>query len=228
MSKPRSHLSLSRPSAFTLVELLVVIAVIGILIGTIGLALRPGSPAVALRGAQGQVQALVSQTRGQAQLQGRPVRLVVCVDRNDPDRYLKFMGIVYQPDPPNGPWLAATAGTTLQGRIYVVPETVGSDQLGAEVGPWPDNLVSSFSGTENLRYESPTEQEFAYIEFSTRGTVARGSNLRIALAEGQIGAEGLGPNFQIEFVNPDNVMGVLIRPYGVPVLLNEPAAFPPS
>ena len=67
-------------SAFTLVELLVVLAVIAVFVGVFATALRPGNPSVAVQGAQSQLASLLTQARGVAVLKGARTRLIVNAD----------------------------------------------------------------------------------------------------------------------------------------------------
>ena len=201
-------------------ELLVVLAVIAIFVGVFATAIRPGNPSVAVQGAQSQLAGLLTQTRGVAILRNAPARLIVNVDADDRDRYLRFLGIVYQ-DPDNpGNWLAATDGITLPGGAYVVTPSPNV----AEDVSWNANAVSRFSTGSpfSIPYLSTTAQSYEFIEYQPNGTISAASSPVLAVASAQVSSDGQ----ELEFIEPGNVRGVIVRPYGSFVLLNEPAAFP--
>lgn len=195
-------------SAFTLIELLVVLGIMALFVGVFATALRPGSPTVAVEGAQAQLASLLTQARGVALLKNSPSRLIINTNSANPDRYLRFAGIVYDDDPdPNAEdWQAATDGITLPQMTYAYTDG-------------PANMEQNF----NLAYISNSSENYAYIEFNENGTVSPigGESPRLAVASGAPGPDGTGVEH-----DDTNVMGAIIRQYGSFVLLNEPDAFP--
>lgn len=209
-------------SGFTLIELLVVLAVIAIFIGVFASALRPGSPTVAVEGAQAQLASLITQARGVATSRGAEARLVVNADPGNPDRYLRYAGIVYN-DPDEG-WVAATDGVSFPSGVFVVPPTDPSVVEGVN---WDSRLNSSFSDSSSamsLQYISNEAEDYYYIEFTDRGLVPQtpGSPTLISVSVAQPGADGSG----LEFTTPGATRGAILRQYGSFVLLNEPNAYP--
>lgn len=81
-------------NAFTLVELLVVIAVIGVLVGALGMALRGGDRGPALQAAQASLSGLVASARAQAALDSTTATVIIWADRSDPETYLRRAAVV--------------------------------------------------------------------------------------------------------------------------------------
>jgi len=200
---------------FTLIELLVVIAVIMLLAGIVTFSLRGGSPGLALRGAQSEFATLVAQARGKAQLEGEEARLVFHVDPApaEIDRYLRFAGVIYwdpTADGGTGAWIPVGSGTTLSAGVYFVPPNETSF-------PATHRSIFDSDSPMQIAFESPTARNFAFIRFSPRGTRVSADPQRIVIGQGRIGQDGTG----VEFIEPNSALGVLIRRYGVPVMLNE-------
>lgn len=198
-------------------ELLAVIAVIGIFVGIFATAFSGGNPTVAVQSSQSQLASLATQARGVAMGRGTTARIIVNMDAGEPERYLRFIGIVYDRnnDPNNRAWVPATDGIFLPQGVMVVPPAGGNGWIGGG--------ASDFTGTGfSLQYISNNNQSFGYIEFNPRGTVTGGSAI---LAVSQIQRDGPGA-LEFTFNNPDNVRGLILRRYGSFVLLNEKAAFP--
>ncbi len=213
-------------SAFTLVELLVVLGVIAIFVGAFATALRPGNPSVAVQGAQANFAALLTQARGVAVLKGADTRLIVHADPDNPDRFLRFAGIVFDAnnDPDNPDWRAATDGISLPNGVFVVPPAEASLSEVSYEDDWDDRVRSRFSGTstELMEYISNDEEDYYYVTFNQRGLVEDAESPLLAVATAQPGPDGVGLNFD----NSGAASGLIVRLYGSFVLLNEAAAFP--
>lgn len=217
-------------SGFTLVELLVVLAVIAIFVGVFATALRPGSPTVAVEGGQSQVASLLTQARGVAVLKGSPTRLIIHADPDNRDRFLRFAGIVYR-DEDTGEWEPAMDGITLPNGVYFVPPAVpGADGVGTTDDDWDSRVVSRFSDTDtemNEAYISNEGEDYYYVEFDERGLVpqdATSGSPIVSVATGQPGSDGAGVNFD----NSAVARGAILRQYGSFVLLNSESAYPTS
>lgn len=205
----------SQRSAFTLIELLVVLGVMAIFIGVFATALRPGSPTVVVEGAQSQLASLLTQARGVAILKGAETRLIIHADPTNPERYLRFAGIVYWDDKnENGEmdddeWVPAMDGITLPKSVYAY---VHDDDDS------PANLETGFV----LEYISNNPEEYDYIRFYPNGTVpdinSNSPILAISSGEGVPGEEPVR--------NEKTNRGAIVRQYGSFVLLNEEEAFP--
>ena len=211
MSSPAPRAS---TRAFTLVEILVVLACVAVLLGTLVGALRPGSSAVPVRGAQAEVAALLVQARQTAQLEGREARLLLSADPADRERYLRFLGIVYDGTPAAAgrEWRAATDGITLPRGVYAVPPgavgLAGTD--------------SRLRGPVAMDY-GDSESAYWFLAFAPDGTVSTaGGSPRVAVGRGRPEPGGAG----VVFGEPDRIRGVLVRRYGAVVLLDGPRAFP--
>lgn len=80
--------------AFTLIEVLVVVALIAVLAGIFGIALRGGDATVGLASAERIVAGLARAARAQAVLQQAPARLIIYADETHPEKGLRYVGIV--------------------------------------------------------------------------------------------------------------------------------------
>ncbi len=220
-------------SAFTLVELLVVLGVMALFVGVFATALRPGNPTVAVEGAQAQLASLLTQTRGVALLERSHARLIINNNPDNPDRYLRFAGIVYDAnedgdnDPETDPdWRPATDGISLPNGVFFVPP--GAEIVPESEIPWNPDVESRFSSnsTENFEYISNTDEPYYYVEFRPNGTVPQtaspGGSPIVSVSTGQPRSDGTG----VLFDNPKATRGAIVRQYGSFVLLNGTEAFP--
>ncbi len=227
-----------RARGFTLIELLVVLGIIAVVVAGVGLALRGGDDTVALGSAQRTMSSLLTATRAQAIMNGTHARLIVHVDQNDPDRYLRFAGIVREQREADGSafsprrWEPTSEGTSLPRGTYFVPDsgaTVPGNLFG---GNWNlgGDAFSNYPGTMLLNYpRTPQGQnyetegggpEWAYYEFGPNGELTTGAGaVQIVLTVGRRtpGTPELG--------NPENVRGLIVRPIGTFHLVDDRLTF---
>jgi prepilin-type N-terminal cleavage/methylation domain-containing protein len=180
--------SISKRAAFTLIELLVVISIILIATSILFVGGGGGGDGVKLSSAQRVVSSMAQGVRGQALLKAQRARLIIYSESNaeEPDKMLRFFGIIYE-DPDNGnQWLAATQGTSLPEGIYFDPDL-------SEDNNWPGGA------TMNLEYPRQSSQpvengpQYYYYEFNPNGTMASGfENSWMVLRAGTLKPDGSG------------------------------------
>lgn len=250
--------------AFTLVELMIVIAVIGILTGSLVAVLRTGGKGPALQAAQATLSGLVSSARARAALDNNTATVIIWANSNDPSTYLRRAAIAVRVDTNND---GVPDSYNIQGGIqdlprgiFFVPEDAGIN-LPAKLEPLVDwrppttTLVytesqatgngttsSSTSGKGFKRLEdgSPPQWEndpdapatyYESIAFDAYGNLVSkvGNNLisYLAVAPGDIAVGPSSSDRGVIFRSVDNLRGLKLSAYGLPILLNEKAAFEP-
>lgn len=216
------HPLIERPSrGFTLIELLTVVALIAVLASVMGLALRHPSESVSLQAAQGTLASLCRAARVEAALTRQNARFVVAADPVDPEKWLRYVQVVHQ-DPANpANWLAESEGVYLPRGVYVVPSSASAVPGNPS---WPASRRSTAlsSAAQTLTINGAAAGPFYPVQFTPRGTTGGGS---LVLTAGRITAGPSGP--ALEFDNPDNLRGVLLRSSGALTLLNDASAFAP-
>lgn len=204
---------------FTLLELLVVIALIGVLVGGMGVALRDPGESLALQAAQGALVSLLNATRARAANTQQNARLVIAADPADAGSYLRRLQVVWQ-DPANpGGWLADSGAISLPPGVYVVP----SSALAVPGNPaWPAARRSTAlpASPVDLTINGVAVTGLYYVSFTARGTTGGGC---VVLTVGHLRAGPSGPTLLLD--DPDNVRAVLIRASGALTLLNDAGAF---
>ncbi len=230
----------SRRTGFTLLELLIVVAVIGVLLGFLGINLT-GDGAAAMGAAQRTVGSLLQQTRMQAIMNGADARLLVCSEPDDEERFHRFLRVVVYREEPftdsnengkhdsdepfidiNGDgsfgeaWVPVDEGVTLPDGVLVVPSQGNFNNLAKVAGgqTWDADAYSIWESTENFQFGSEPSQLYSYITFTSRGTTGR---YLIALSVGEPQPTEAG--FSYIFTNPNDLVGLRTRPYGTYVNL---------
>lgn len=215
-------------NGFTLLELLIVLAVMGLMMGLIGFSLLGGGGAE-LGAAQRELLGYVQQARSRAALSGSETRLIVNDMEEDIDKYHRYMEIIVQDTCSTTgevKWLVMGEGKYLTDGVYFVPEEEGKSEVGTDwrsdaFTVWSEagetfSLADSFKGERKLNGES----KFRYLAFNQMGNVvfpeSSGGGMqkapRLVLGVGAPNPTGEGK--PLRFDNPNSIAGILLRRYG--------------
>lgn len=205
------RLGLRRLAAFTLVEMLAVIAIIGVLGTMIGMALSgSGSSAATLGNAQRMVSGMFQAARTHAVMKGKETAVIFYKDSDDSSKYLRFVGIVYNDSETGEDWKALNRGSYLPKGIYFIPP--GSS--GAESS---DNAEKTISAS--FPVDVADEEEWYGYVFNKNGNLATSTYLLFAPLDVPLTAtqaeSGAKPN-----VVPEVTMGIAVRKTGGIMMLD--------
>ena len=236
---PSSQLKRTRPpagfhrGAFTLLELLVVVGLIGALAFFVAGGLTGGGQSAALQSGQALLANLITATRTAAAAGGQSARLLVQVDPGgSPTRYLRCL--VVQVQAATG-WQTELA-TALPDGVYVVPGNFPTLPAGlfapAAAVPWTKADGSALRSTALRANQLATEavnqaaaeQWVAIVISAQAGTVQSGD---LILAAGRRRAPGsyAAGDSPVELLNPETVRGLTLSAYAVPILINARLGF---
>ncbi len=232
-------------SAFSLVELLVVVGIIGLLVVVGGVALGGrATEGAALANAQLALKGLVGLARAQAALNQTNARLLVYAQlppAGDAAKYLRYLQVVRQETTAQGAtvWVGVGAPVVLPAPICVVPPSVLATHLNTGV-VWNNNVatgpVSVFSPTIlsnfNIRGQVGGQNQIFggvgggrayYLEFDPTGAITTNATTnptKIALTTAVLAASAV-PRFN----NASAVRGLFVRKSGAISFVNEATGF---
>ena len=222
------HIKSKISSGFTLLELLIVLAVMGLMMGLIGFSLLGGGGAE-LGAAQRELLGLVQQARSRAALSASETRLIVNNNEKDEDKYHRYIELLVKDTcATNGEvtWLVMGEGKYLADGVYFVPDDNGYSETSSNWRSdaytiWSDSgedfrLKDAFKGERELNGET----SFRYLAFNEVGNVVFPDSTgggtqkspRLVLSVGAPNPTGEGK--PLRFDNPDAISGILLRRYG--------------
>jgi prepilin-type N-terminal cleavage/methylation domain-containing protein len=215
--------------AFTLLELLVVMAVMGLMMGFIGFTLLGGG-GEELGSAQREVLGLVQQARTRAALSGAETRLIVSAEENDLERFHRYVELVVKDTcatTNESKWLVMGEGMILPDGVFFVPEDDSFCEVSDE---WKEDAYTVWSSNDDDfelmdifkgERKEGGGTKFRYLAFSSIGSVIYpsangGSSLqkppRLVIANGSPNPVSTGK--PIRFIDPDTIAGILMRRFG--------------
>jgi prepilin-type N-terminal cleavage/methylation domain-containing protein len=194
--------------AFTLVELLVVISIILIASSIIFIG-GGGGDGASLSSAQRIVSGIAQGARGQAILKNGETRLIIYNEENDPEKYLRYFGVVYWGDDVDDEgnviatgWKAATQGTFLPEGIYFDPDL--STDFGKNRGGIAEEISLNYPrirvGDNTNKVSGGGSVSYYMYGFSSNGT-SLNPNEWLTIRAGVLRPEGGG--YEINFDDPD-------------------------
>lgn len=226
--KKKSQVKLKVSKGFTLLELLIVLAVMGLMMGLIGFSLLGGGGAE-LGSAQRELLGFVQQARSRAALSGSETRLIVNSMEDDLDKYHRYMEIIVEDTCATTgevTWLVMGEGKFLTEGVYFVPEDedkseTGKDWRGDAFTVWSEakedfTLADSFKGERKLNGNN----KFRYLAFDQMGNVVfpessgQGMQKTPKLVLGVGAPNPTGDGKYLRFDNPNSIAGILLRRYG--------------
>lgn len=219
---------------FTLLELLVVVALVGglaaFLLGNLG----RGRSATALRSGEAIFANLVAAARTRAMSSGQPTRVLVHFDSRQTAPPARFLRYVVMQAFDGTRWETATSAYLPEG-VYVVPGNfpilpAGLFEEGAASWIKSDGapLRSTAFQSGNIIVEavdSAVSEQWAFFSLAAAGTTAQSGH--IVLASGSIRAPGLFAtgDSPVALTHPEAVRGLKLSQYGVTTLIDDRASF---
>jgi prepilin-type N-terminal cleavage/methylation domain-containing protein len=177
-----------RRVGFTLVELLTVIALITVLAGVFSFAvLRMGSGS--LEGAERLAGSQFAAARNQALLKSSPVRVLIHNNPEDPERYLREIGIITNTAGPgvSPEWTALSQGERLPAGYFFVPGVSLADGTRE-----PEVMQVEFPSVEPVA--EGQGEAYYYFEYTAQG-LANPGGAQFVLEPGRLEPDGGG--FQV-------------------------------
>ena len=222
-------------SAFTLLELLLVVGLIAALSGFLIGGLAGGGKVAALQSAQAILANLITAARTKAMAGGQSVRILIQVDAtssSQPPRFLRY--VVLQVQTGSG-WQSLT-DFYLPAGVYVVPGNFSTIPAGlfaaGTSATWTkaDGTALRSTALRNTQItgetiNGPAPEYWVSIQFSPAGGTAQSQDLIVASGHPRSpGAFGPGES-PVELENPASVRGLTLSVYGVPALINDRTGF---
>ena len=137
---------------FTLMELLVVLAVMGVMMGLVGFSLLGGG-GNELGAAQRELLGLVQKARAQAALSGQETRLIVANNPEEEEKYNRYVEIISEDANESDSWVVAGEGKYLTDRVYLVPSSENSCVIAEG---WRSDAFSIWSNKDDESFELET------------------------------------------------------------------------
>lgn len=210
MKPPEFAQRRSGRSAFTLLELVVVLALIVVIAGIVGLSLRGNASGASVLSAQRQLAGLISAGRAQAALAQTEVRLLVGADASaEGGPYLRTLKFVRAEQ---ARWVEFGETVELPSGTAVVPPSTAA----ANGEHWP---VTAWDGPAELGLSAPEWRRVYFIRFlpdgRVLGCVGRGPSLLLAVAPIR------GAGAALTFESPTTALGLLVQPSGGVTFLDD-------
>lgn len=220
-------------AAFTLIEMLVVIGVIGVLIGVIGLSLGGGNVGVAMQNSQGTLLSALSGARAKAALYQASSAIFVNATPGK-DGFMREFRIATFTDHDNDEttppvWVTKGEVIPLSEGIYLVPPASAFPNTVIDYKPaaaaWVDAHSTSYSDVEVILYAADgttridTSDYNRLLTLSQRGTTSDAG--RLVLAPAQVAPGGTG----LVFEQVEALRGARISLYGVATLVEGLESF---
>ena len=221
-------------SGFSLLELLVVLAVMGVMMGLLGFSFL-GSSSTNLGLAQRNILSLVHKARFLAMSTGLETRIIVNAENSDSEKYLRYAEIITLDRNSSfsgvETWLVdETSRVTLPEDIWFVADGIESDNA-----KWASNGLCIWSASiedddffladpaKGKRIEEVGEgsARFHYLSCNAQGVFLSPtypSMPRLAFAKGSL-TPGAGGVLSPKFVNQRDIAGIQFQPFGGIVMM---------
>lgn len=218
-------------------------AIIGIFLGGVGLALVRGGDAASMRSGHRTLVTMVNAARGQAALKQTESRLLIHADAENPDRFLRFFAIqvrTFDQYGNPGAWRSINDGNYLPRGIYVVPPRNLDPAPPAGTMPvsdseWPyawrtilpdDPNRPGWVNTVRTDYFTDTDETYLVIYFDNRGWTqaqVNGEGARLVIAPAD---RVPGSIIAFDPEKQGQARGGMLRGLGSMAVVNDPDGFP--
>lgn len=217
----RAGREMTEAAAFTLLEIVMVLALVALLTGTLGFALSGRGSTHALQHAQSLVSTQLVAARSLASLTRQNVRLLIHTENRSEDleeRQLRFMQVVSLS--PDGSWRCRDDGVYLPRGVCLVPKITPTTLPGEA---WVDGTLSQINGEVALEVTDGGRRRVVkvyYVEFTPLG------NTTVAtLVLSPAVRESTGADLAVTFTEPRNLRGIKLSQYGAQTLLPSIESF---